>query len=109
MIANVVLLLTALTPLMTVLSPVLLAIIAIMASRYAGAAKTRSDIMLAITKDTHTLVNSQYGLALALILEKARRVYELSQDPKDKLEVTLAQKNFDEHQSKQHLVDMSGS
>ena len=62
---------------------------------------------LIITENTHTLVNSQYGLALALILEKATRVYELSHTDTDHAEMVRAREKLTEHEAKQHVVDIS--
>ena|SRR5579859_1151752 len=122
-VADIVPILTALVPLTSALTPVMLAAFAILTIVF----KTRSDVKLAevarlaaqataqnqkstakimeTTKDIHTLVNSQYGIALALILERSLRVYELSLDPKDKEEVDKARKNVVEHEARQHVVD----
>ena len=68
------------------------------------AAKQQNEILVLADK-THTLVNSQYGIALSLILEKAKRIAALSKDPVDQAEVDKAQQKLDEHEAKQHAVD----
>jgi hypothetical protein len=70
-----------------------------------ASAKQQKEILLQTDK-IHTLVNSQYGIALALIYEKAKRIAELSKDPADKAEVDRAKQKLDEHEAKQHVVDM---
>jgi hypothetical protein len=54
---------------------------------------------------THTLVNSQYGIALALIVEKASRIYEISRLEIDRVELERAREKLAEHEAKQHTVD----
>lgn len=70
------------------------------------AAEQRSDRIMEKTNEIHTLVNSQYGLALALILEKAIRLAEVTHDPEDIKEVEKARMKVAEHESRQHVIDL---
>jgi hypothetical protein len=68
-------------------------------------ADSQTGKILVLAEKTHTLVNSQYGIALALILAKAQRIAALSGDPADIEEVEKAKKKLAEHEAKQHVVD----
>jgi hypothetical protein len=61
--------------------------------------------ILVLAEKTHTLVNSQYGIALALIVEKASRIYEISKSESDRIELEKAKEKLAEHEAKQHVVD----
>jgi hypothetical protein len=77
---------------------------AIVAEKVEASTKQSTE-NLNITKDIHTLVNSQYGIALALIVEKASRIYEISKLEADRLELERAKEKLAEHEAKQHVVD----
>jgi signal transduction histidine kinase len=74
------------------------------ANAVAQAAEQSSKILVLADK-THTLVNSQYGIALALILEKAIRIANMSNLPEDIRDVEKARQKLAEHEAKQHVVD----
>jgi len=78
-------------------------------AKVAAEAVAHADVqtgkILVLAEKTHTLVNSQYGIALALILAKAQRIAALSNDPADIEEVEKAKKKLAEHEAKQHVVD----
>jgi hypothetical protein len=61
--------------------------------------------ILNVAVATHILVNSQYGTALALIVEKAARIYEISRSAEDKADLDTAKQKLAEHEAKQHVVD----
>jgi len=105
-----------LTPLMVALLTITQLVIAKLAAQkvqkvadvavdVANRADHKSETILVLAEKTHTLVNSQYGIALALILEKAQRIAALSQDPSDIEEVQKAKAKLAEHEAKQHVVD----
>lgn len=58
-----------------------------------------------VAVQTRTLVNSQMGIALALILEKAIRIANLSGAPEDLAEVEKAKQKLAEHEAKQFGID----
>jgi len=68
-----------------------------------------------ISEKTHTLVNSQHGLALALVLEKAMKIAHLT--PKEDTEgtrlaadeVVKAKNALADHEAKQRLVDLGAT
>lgn len=72
-------------------------------------AETRQAVeqhkVLVLAEKTHTLVNSQYGIALALIVEKAARIYEISKNVADKADLENAKLKLAEHEAKQKVVD----
>lgn len=68
-------------------------------------ASEQSSKILVLADKTHTLVNSQYGIALALILEKAIRIANMSKLPEDIADVDKARQKLAEHEAKQHVVD----
>jgi hypothetical protein len=57
----------------------------------------------------HTLVNSQYGTALATIASDKRRIADKSGDPVDILAAKEAEERLAEHIVKQAVVDKGGS
>lgn len=67
------------------------------------------DVLQGIAEKTHTLVNSQHGLALSSNLALALQVVSLTEDPKAKAiaqaAVEVAQQKLDEHEAKQTKVD----
>jgi hypothetical protein len=79
--------------------------VANVAAQVASVAQQQSDKILVLADKTHTLVNSQYGIALALIVEKAQRIYEISRLETDKIELERAKEKLAEHEAKQHAVD----
>ena len=78
---------------------------AIVAEKVEEASLQQGQI-LSLAEKTHTLVNSQYGIALALIVEKASRIYEISKLEADRLELEKAKEKLAEHEAKQHVVDL---
>lgn len=54
---------------------------------------------------THTLVNSNMGAQLALTAQFSRRVADLTKRPEDDLIAIEAQRQLDEHKSRQAIVD----
>jgi hypothetical protein len=79
------------------------------AKKSATEAATQQDKILVLADKTHTLVHSQYGIALALIVEKATRIYEISRLDADRVELEKAREKLAEHESKQHSVDAKES
>jgi hypothetical protein len=75
------------------------------AKKSASDAAAQQDKILVLADKTHTLVNSQYGIALALIVEKASRIYEISRLEVDRLELEKAKEKLAEHEAKQQTVD----
>jgi hypothetical protein len=75
----------------------------------AAEATAQQGKILVLAEKTHTLVNSQYGIALALIVEKASRIYEISRLETDKMELERAKEKLAEHEAKQHVVDSKES
>src|SRR5580692_375153 len=61
--------------------------VATVAKQVAAQSQSQTEKILVLADKTHTLVNSQYGIALRLILEKALRIAQLSKDPEDEAEV----------------------
>ncbi len=76
----------------------------VVAERVAEATVQQGQILI-LAEKTHTLVNSQYGIALALIVEKASRIYEISRLESDRVEMERAKEKLAEHEAKQHVVD----
>ena len=76
----------------------------VVAERVAEATVQQSQILV-LAEKTHTLVNSQYGIALALIVEKASRIYEISRSEADRVDLEKAKEKLAEHEAKQHVVD----
>jgi hypothetical protein len=74
------------------------------AAKVAEATVQQSKILV-LAEKTHTLVNSQYGIALALIVEKAARIYEISKNAADKADLENARLKLAEHEAKQKVVD----
>ena len=64
--------------------------VAKVAADVSAQAAEQSGKILVLADKTHTLVNSQYGIALALIYEKAKRIAEISNLPEDIAEVERA-------------------
>lgn len=54
---------------------------------------------------THTLVNSQHGIALATVYSQAQRIATLTGDPEDIRKATDARLRLDDHELKQGVVD----
>jgi len=77
---------------------------AVVAEKVAEATVQQGQILV-LAEKTHTLVNSQYGIALALIVEKASRIYEISKLEADRLDLEKAKEKLAEHEAKQHVVD----
>lgn len=83
--------------------------VAVVAEKATTQAKEQSDKILILADKTHTLVNSQYGIALALIVEKATRIYEISKLETDREDLEKAREKLAEHEAKQHTVDTKES
>jgi hypothetical protein len=79
--------------------------VATVAKQVAAQSQSQTEKILVLADKTHTLVNSQYGIALRLILEKALRIAQLSKDPEDEAEVVKARQKLSEHEGKQSIVD----
>jgi hypothetical protein len=79
--------------------------VARVAAEVAKQAEDQSAKILVLADKTHTLVNSQYGIALALILEKAMRIAELSNTQENRDDVVKARQKLADHEAKQHVVD----
>lgn len=58
-----------------------------------------------ITQDTHTLVNSNFGIQLALHAKSARKLANLTNDPVDILVADTAEADLQDHITKQKIVD----
>jgi|HubBroStandDraft_4_1064222.scaffolds.fasta_scaffold00050_55 hypothetical protein len=71
-----------------------------------AAAEKQSATILNVAVATHTLVNSQHGLALATVYEQALRIAQLTNDPADFAKADEAKKNLADHEAKQHAVDI---
>lgn len=80
-------------------------VVAKVAAATASNAADQNKAILENTEKIHTLVNSQHGLALALVLEKAIKIASLTNDPNDAAEVKKAKIKLDEHEARQQLVD----
>lgn len=78
---------------------------AIVNMRIAKGQAVEQHKIFVITEKVHTLVNSQYGIALALIVEKAARIYEISRSAADKADLDNAKMKLAEHEAKQKVVD----
>jgi hypothetical protein len=76
----------------------------VVAEKVAEATVDQKQILV-LAEKTHTLVNSQYGIALALIVEKAARIYEISKSAADLTELEKAKQKLAEHEAKQSIVD----
>ncbi len=72
-------------------------------------AKDQSNRILILADKTHTLVNSQHGIALATVYEQALRIAALTNDPADVQKAEDAKKKLQEHQAKQGVVDANES
>jgi hypothetical protein len=83
--------------------------VATVAATTAQQAQEQSGKILELADKTHTLVNSQYGIALALIVEKAARIYEISKTAADLAELEKAKLKLADHEAKQHVVDAKDS
>ena len=74
-------------------------------------AKTTSETTVKIdalaveTHSVHTLVNNQYGIALALILEKSLKLYANERTQENLDEVNRAKATLAEHVARQKKVD----
>ena len=77
---------------------------AVVAEKVESATAQQGKILV-LAEKTHTLVNSQYGIALALIVEKAARIYEISRSAADKADLENAKLKLAEHEAKQKVVD----
>jgi hypothetical protein len=77
---------------------------AVVAEKVEAATEDQKQILV-LAEKTHTLVNSQYGIALALIVEKASRIYEISKSAADLAELEKARTKLAEHEAKQFVVD----
>jgi hypothetical protein len=71
-----------------------------------AAVEKQSATILNVAVATHTLVNSQHGLALATVYEQALRIAQLTNDPADFAKADEAKKNLADHEAKQHAVDI---
>lgn len=65
----------------------------------------RNVLLLKVAKATHTLVNSQHGLALLKVVSTTKRLADLTKDPVDIEESEKARKMFADHEAKQGVVD----
>lgn len=83
------------------LTPVMVAALTLLNLRIAK----RQNKTLALAEKTHTLVNSQHGIALATVYEQALRIAKLTGDPVDIEKANIAKKNLNEHEAKQAVVD----
>jgi len=61
--------------------------------------------ILILAEKTHTLVNSQYGIALALIVAKSAHIYEKDPSQENLEELNRAKDKLAEHEAKQRVVD----
>jgi hypothetical protein len=77
---------------------------AIVAVKVAEATAQQGQILV-LAEKTHTLVNSQYGIALALIVAKSALIYEKDRTPENLDELNKAKEKLAEHEAKQHVVD----
>jgi hypothetical protein len=68
-------------------------------------AKEQTNKILVLSDKTHTLVNSQHGIALATVYEQALRIAALTNDPADIQKADEAKKKLADHQAKQSVVD----
>jgi hypothetical protein len=66
----------------------------------------QSEKILILADKTHTLVNSQTGIMLSTIYEQSLRLFKLTGLPEDQDKVDAAKKKLNEHEAKQHAVDM---
>jgi uncharacterized membrane-anchored protein YhcB (DUF1043 family) len=69
------------------------------------ATTNKIDALAAETHSVHTLVNNQYGIALALILEKSLKLYAANQSEENFEEVNRAKATLADHVAKQQAVD----
>jgi len=76
----------------------------VVAQRVAEATVQQGQILV-LAEKTHTLVNSQYGIALALIVAKSALIYEKDRTPENLAELNKAKEKLAEHEAKQHVVD----
>jgi hypothetical protein len=65
----------------------------------------KMDAQGAEIHSVHTLVNNQYGIALALILEKSLKIYADKQTAENLAEVNRAKETLADHVAKQKIVD----
>ena len=65
------------------------------------------DGVVKVTDATHTLVNSNMGVALRSSSVALRRVADLTGKPEDDKLATAAEKMLSEHESRQAVVDSS--
>src|SRR6185295_12430526 len=78
--------------------------LAVVADKAAEATEQQGKILV-LAEKTHTLVNSQYGIALALIVAKSALIYERDRTPENLAELNRAKEKLAEHEAKQHVVD----
>ena len=76
------------------------------AKQDAKKASDQQDKILVLADKTHTLVNSQHGIALATVYEQALRIAKLTGDPVDAAKAEEARKKLSEHETKQNAVDL---
>jgi hypothetical protein len=81
----------------------------IIIARYAANAATKNQRQMTqiqeLGEKTHTLVNSEHGIALTTVLEQAIRLASLTHTPADVASVTVAQQKVNDHDARQNIVD----
>jgi hypothetical protein len=77
---------------------------AVVAEKVAEATAQQGQILV-LAEKTHTLVNSQYGIALALIVAKSALIYQNDRTQGNLDELNKAKEKLAEHEAKQHIVD----
>ena len=103
----------------TILTPIVLAWIAVVQQRSERSAKEVKETLAANTskqdkqldviektgEKTHTLVNSNMGVQLRMHADLTQRMAEKTNEPEDIAAALQAKKLWDEHQGKQATVD----
>lgn len=63
------------------------------------------EALAKVSTATHTLVNSQHGIALSTVYEQALKIAHLTGDPADMVKADTARQKLAEHEAKQSVVD----
>lgn len=63
------------------------------------------NTVLAIAKDTHTLVNSNMGMQLGISATALAKIADFTKKPKDREIAEKAKQLLEEHNAKQAIVD----
>lgn len=70
-----------------------------------GTTEAMLDGLVKVADATHTLVNSQHGIALSTVYEQALKIAALTGDPADRKKAEVARQKLDDHEAKQSRVD----